>query len=107
MGEVDGRFDYWSIGTVDPPAEGSEHHWLLTPYHYAPNGFGGLDYATGEEFWLVLSWLRRHYRLDHYCLGSRSWDNGQIHVIVSQTDPPVTVRFDFGKPPSPPGSAAG
>jgi hypothetical protein len=90
----------WVVEEAEEPLVGAEYHWVLTPRDRPPGGLLGLSCPARDDFWYVVARLKALFGFDHWCMASRSWEDGAVHVVVAEKSPATTVRFEFGYPPA-------
>jgi hypothetical protein len=94
-----GNTSCWVVTEAAQPLVGAEYHWVLTPRDRPPDGLLGLSCTARDDFWHVVARLKALVGFDHWCMASRSWEDGAVHVVVAERSPATTVRFEFGYPP--------
>jgi diadenosine tetraphosphate (Ap4A) HIT family hydrolase len=90
------RTPQWTVTPNEFPYAGTALHLLLVPDEHVTDLLD-LSAAAQADFWAALGWVRDHYSLTYYGLGSRNGDcrytggtiyHVHVHVIVGDVADP-------------------
>ncbi len=90
------RTNHWTVTPNEYPYQETKLHLLLVPDEHVADLID-LSAEAQREFWQVLEWIRDHYSLTYYGLGSRNGDcrytggtiyHVHVHVLVGDVENP-------------------
>jgi ATP adenylyltransferase len=104
------RTPHWTVTPNEFPYAGTALHLLLVPDEHVTDLLD-LSAPSRADFWAALGWVREHYGLTYYGLGSRNGDcrysggtiyHVHVHVIVGDVADPdhQPVRLKLSSRPA-------